>query len=207
MAVPSPLPASPHPAVSPPDTAPPSSAPDPKAQQLHPRKLLEAVQEAHASFNPGRLTLDSHADECVAALRLPSAQDETFLRQVLYGLVRYRRLLNAFVNSFYHNKSGEVLRGDVCIYKIYAYLAIFRLEEITFPEFRRLVAATDPHKMAVFLTYLFDEGNLKEFCRHDWLKIYDKPFVDGTINNLLKWLPQVTKLVEELSSIVYAPKK
>lgn len=32
--------------------------------------------------------------------------------------------------------SGEVLRGDVHLYKVLAYIALFRLEELTFPQFR-----------------------------------------------------------------------
>lgn len=32
--------------------------------------------------------------------------------------------------------SGELLRADVHLYKILGYIALFRLEELTFPQFR-----------------------------------------------------------------------
>ena len=68
-----------------------------------PRKLLELCEAAYTSFNPGQLTLDSHADECVKAFKISATDAEGFVRQVLYGVVRYKKLLGAFVKSFYHH--------------------------------------------------------------------------------------------------------
>ena len=45
------------------------------------------------SFNADQLSLDAHADNFVQAHRIESTDDETFLRQVLYGTMRYSKLL------------------------------------------------------------------------------------------------------------------
>ncbi len=39
---------------------------------------------------------------------------------------------------------------------------------------RRLVASQDAQKLAVLLRYLTDEAKLREVCREEWLKLYDK---------------------------------
>ncbi|GMH36406.1 hypothetical protein BSKO_04274 [Bryopsis sp. KO-2023] len=172
-----------------------------------PKALLELCEKVYTTFSPARLTLDSHAEECVVQLKITNPDEAGFVKQVLYGVVRYQSLLKAFTTSFYYKNSGEVLRGDVHLYKIFAYITIFRLEELSFPQFRRLVNASDPQKMIVFLRYLFDEENLKEVMRDDWLKIYDKQFVDSLINGLLQWNQDIATLMEQLSDKVYITKK
>ena len=134
----------------------------PAMQSLGPARLMQLTEDCVTSFNADQLSLDAHADNFVQANRIESADDETFLRQVLYGTMRYSKLLAAFCAAFYYKNrchkhsslsctlgidphcilvhvppcSGTVLRGDVHLYTIYAYLAALRLKELTWHQFR-----------------------------------------------------------------------
>jgi hypothetical protein len=69
---------------------------------------------------------------------------------------------------------------------------------------RRLVGCQDAQKMIVFLRYLFNEANLRSYCRDEWIKLYDKEFVDGVIEGALGWMAGgLEALMVELERKVY----
>jgi len=168
------------------------------------KKLVEVALETYTSFNPERVTVDSHGEDSVERHRISNEDDATVVLQILYGVTRYERFLEYLLNAFYYHNSGTAIRGDRPMYAIYAYLGLFRLEELTFPQFKRLVAAQDAQKMIVFLRYLFSEENLKTYCRDEWIKLYDKNFVDDLIANALEWVESdLEGLMVELERKVY----
>ncbi len=67
-----------------------------------PQALLDSVERVYKSFNPGQVTLDTHVDKSILDMAIASAVDETFIRQVVYGIIRYRQFLGSIMDSFYH---------------------------------------------------------------------------------------------------------
>lgn len=70
-----------------------------------------------------------------------------------------------FLNHYYNDMAGSVLRGDYTLYMILGYLLLFRLDELGFDEFRQLTSSEDPIKMAHLLTYLTNRERVQvSFC-------------------------------------------
>ncbi len=72
------------------------------AKSLGPKRLLDVVENMYKTFNPAQVTLDTHVENCLATLQLALHHDEVFVRQVVYGIVRYRNFLGCIMDSFYH---------------------------------------------------------------------------------------------------------
>eukprot|EP00775_Hariotina_reticulata_P001557 gene1557-1897_t len=168
--------------------------------------LCETAYASYCNHAAAQVTLDTHLHNCLTNSSL-SEEDARFVAQVVYGVLRYRKFINGFLDSFYHFNSGTALRSDAVKYRIIVYLAAFRLQELTFKMFRLLLEAQEPQKMLVLLRYLFDEQRLRHVCREDWLREYDKEFVDGTIAGLLAWKADSDALLRELSDKVHFTKK
>ncbi|KAA6422175.1 MAG: hypothetical protein FRX49_07926 [Trebouxia sp. A1-2] len=171
--------------------------------QLSVKELIDTCQECCTSFNPAQLSLDAHADAFLSARSVTAEADCAFIRQVLYGTARFHALLKSFVDSFYRKHSGSVLRGDAQLYKIFAYLAITRLTELGIEQYRRIVSVADPQKMMVLLEFIIDTDGLVERCRDEWLRIYDKEYVDELLATLVSFRPELEDLLQQLQDQVH----
>ena len=62
-----------------------------------------------------------------------------FIRQVFYGCLRYKDFLKNFTEVFFQLRKGSTSRKDELLYSIFAYLTIFRLNELSFDDYKLLV--------------------------------------------------------------------
>ena len=87
-------------------------------------------------------------------------------------------------------------RNDITLYKIFAYLSFFRLEEIAIEDYKKLVMSQEPSKMHVLLQFIFDAEKLRELVREPWMDIYDYQYLDDKIiGGIEKNLPNVSGIL------------
>lgn len=65
-------------------------------------ELMQLCIQCCASFKPAQFSLDAHADTFLTEHKIQADSDRAFVRQVLYGTVRYEALLTCFLKAFYH---------------------------------------------------------------------------------------------------------
>jgi hypothetical protein len=65
--------------------------------------LLEQCIRVYSSHSPASRTLDTHLEQELQRCSC-SQSDAEFIRQAVYGLYRYQRFLDCFLNAFYHHR-------------------------------------------------------------------------------------------------------
>eukprot|EP00899_Mesostigma_viride_P018959 jgi/Mesvir1/27064/Mv20756-RA.1 len=179
-----------------------------KMRELKPQELIKCCEEIFATFNPGKVTPDSYADECLEKWRLdPENDDAVFIKQVFYGCLRYNKLIKTLLASFFHVNASSASRSDANLFTVFCYLILLRLEELTFEQFRRLVLSQDPLKMATLIQFVFSEQKLNEYCKDQWLQLYDVQYVEDLLKTTVDWAPQVEELLQILEETAFAKKK
>ena len=87
------------------------------AKPLDIEGLLDACLQCCTSFKPAQFSLDAHADTFLKERKISADTDRAFVRQVLYGTVRYQALLTCFVKAFYH-KNRCTGGHQLCLYTL-----------------------------------------------------------------------------------------
>lgn len=83
-----------------------------------------------------------------------------------------------FSATFYHINSGKVLRIDRTFYNILAYLTFFRIEELSYSIYEKILSELDPNKIVIFLKYLFNPEVVYEWLYDEFIKLYDREYID-----------------------------
>eukprot|EP00466_Bigelowiella_natans_P012199 jgi/Bigna1/85985/estExt_fgenesh1_pg.C_70186 len=175
-----------------------------KAMQLR-QELLKQCRELLESYKPSTTTPSTHVEEFVHERKIREENTVLFLREVMYGTQRYAKLLKVIVDGLYTRYPSQVNRLDRSLYIIMTYLTLFRISELTFSEYKKLVKSQEPHKMNVFLGFLFHPEFMKTWLRDQMLTIYDYTYVDGRLigtaankQGMHKFLPQIQGVLGEL---------
>ena len=160
------------------------------------RDLLDHGIMMLENFSTGEQAIDSFLDDYMQHLthfRPLADNDETFLREVFAGVVRYRGVLDIVVDSFYQSDGKTALKSDYNLYLILTYLCLFRLDELTIVHFRKFASAVaSPAKIFKFFTFFLAEKNLQTYIRDEWTRQYDSSFVQTELMSpLLNWMPEL----------------
>lgn len=118
-----------------------------------------------------------------------------FIKQVFYGCIRYEEFLKIFIRVFYQ-LHPSLNRNDMAMYSTFAYLALFRLDELQIADFKKLVQGQDANKMNTFLGFIFNAESLRQHLREPWMSCYDFEYIDTKIiGGVEKNLPAVTEIL------------
>ncbi|XP_073396116.1 cilia- and flagella-associated protein 99 isoform X2 [Physcomitrium patens] len=123
----------------------------------------------------------------------------------LFSSSRYQRLINAFLKHFCAVRATSLSAEDALLYKALTYLAVFRLDELKWSEFRRLCSSQVPVKVLPFIQALFLEELIISYSKEDWLKLYDGVFVNDLLRGLRLFHQEAQAYAETLAEAVYEP--
>lgn len=97
--------------------------------------------------------------------------------------------------------SSTTNRNDSTLYHIFSYLILFRLDELPYNEFKKMVNEQDPVKMNVLLQFLFDLEKIQQHVVPLWNDIYDPDYIQQTIiGGIEQHFPMMKDLLSSLSS-------
>ena len=201
--------------------------PEAPSRPLPPGSLLASATAALASFEPDKMSLDAHADAFFAAAeegafglelkrfdasrsdrlrgrhswgaKTRDPEDQTFVRQVLYGATRYSNMLDAFVAALYDKHAARLSRREKLEARVCAYLALLRLDELGMGALGAILKAHPSGvRFAVpFLEFAFDTAALEEAgVVRKWLERYDDAFVANAIGFLERHAAEARVLAE-----------
>ncbi|KXS09268.1 hypothetical protein M427DRAFT_491243 [Gonapodya prolifera JEL478] len=161
--------------------------------QLYGKPALLTEDELLGNYLEGQPQID---EEC----------DRIFLEEVLKGCARYSRVIQPALETAYRASNRLLLKSDLPLYAVLSYLCLMRLDEITWPEMKRLfwaAAGPDPRNMACFVRVLFDNESLQQggvlYTR--WAKLLDTAWVeDNVIAGLRRHLDSGIGLADEMKT-------
>eukprot|EP01018_Ginkgo_biloba_P022863 Gb_16022 [translate_table: standard] len=165
-------------------------------------KLLEKYRvEAGPDVTP-----EDHANSMLPILHVEYSSDKVFLTQVLYGCCRYDNLLKVLTMKLVAVKSPFVQLQDEALYTVFGYLALLRLEELTFQNFRQFVLSQSAQKLLPFVEFTFRPENLINHCHEEWIQNYDIKYVKNLIQQVKQWSSEAQELRNRLEEKVYLKK-
>jgi len=162
------------------------------------RKCIELLD----TFDPKRTTVDAYVSdaECMQDKKIGEVEHK-FIHQVFYGCSRYKKFLKLFVVSFLHRSPSVAIRAEQTLYMILAYMLFFRLEELGVPEFGNFMFSgigTIP-ALHCMIQYAMSEEELNKWVKEEWIKAYDKRYIEEEIiGRLQARMSDVRPLLEDL---------
>uniref|UniRef100_A0A670YUA4 Cilia and flagella associated protein 99 n=1 Tax=Pseudonaja textilis TaxID=8673 RepID=A0A670YUA4_PSETE len=116
---------------------------------------------------------------------------------ILCGCLEYKTVLDVIVDAFYIRDGKHCLLSELI-----CYLATFRLEELGFQRFSKIIKSMDAVKICKFLRFFFNMVNLQTWIKDEWSQIYDSVYVnENWIEPLEKWQPKIQELISQLDNI------
>ena len=165
-------------------------------------KLWILTVECISTFNQLIHSVDSHAVDYINSLTPKLDDDETdFLKQVFYGVTRYRTTLETVVNK-YASVMKRMTDNQVSLLMM-TYLALFRIEELGLTKYKSLINGSGSHtRTAEFLTFIYTPGNAEQYFVPQWKTQFDDAYVqDVLVKSISTRMDDFLSLAESLQQM------
>jgi len=160
--------------------------------------LIDKCVEIRKTWNPVVESLDSHAENFLK--KYTDDNEKVFIKQVFFGTYRYEEFIKAFNTALFKRSPAETNRNDAPVNAVFIYLVCFRLNELPFEEFKKIVLSQNPVKMHVLFQFLCNVELLHQHVRDEWCKLYDATYIDDVIiGGIEKRLPTMADLLGTIS--------
>lgn len=160
-------------------------------------ELIDMCVKIVQSYSPSLETEDTYADQFLE--KIVNLYEKTFIKQIFTGYNRYRNFLKSFNECLFKVHGSSTSRNDAILYGILAYITLFRLDELSHDDYKRIVTSQDSVKINVFLQFIFNPEQLIKHCRPLWVKEFDYSYVDDTIIKGIE--KNITKVSDILAKI------
>eukprot|EP01137_Pigoraptor_chileana_P022028 Opistho-2@86463 len=175
------------------------------SQPLSHRQILAVCCTLLDGFNVNATTSEEYVDDFFARKGCPVSDpsDRALVDQIFGGCARHSKILNAAVAGFYSSTGETCLRSERSLYVTLLYLAIFRLDDLGFPHFKKFVKSQDPYRMHRLLAYIFDAKRLERELRDEWSRLYDASYVQANlVQPIMRAIPAATDLISKLEEVL-----
>ncbi|XP_070799612.1 cilia- and flagella-associated protein 99 [Pituophis catenifer annectens] len=169
-----------------------------------PLRHIEIIIQQLNKFHPENENVGHFLDESAKVLQPFKVTDEipVPVMDILCGCLEYKTVLDVVVDAFYIRDGKHCLFSERNMYIVICYLATFRLEELGFQQFSKIIKSMDAAKICKFLRFFFNMVNLQTWIKDEWSQIYDSVYVnENWIEPLEKWQPKIQELINQLDNI------
>lgn len=119
------------------------------------------------------------------------------MKQVFYGCERYRQFLKTSNNAIFTQFSGSTNRkNDATLFAVFIYLICFRMDELPFNQFKKIVLSQDPVKMNVLFTFIFNFEELQVKVFEQWQESLELDYLEN------KLLPKLAERKEKCEQLI-----
>jgi len=156
--------------------------------------ILKKALDLINTYNPVVMTLDSHAEAYL--VKEEDKSEKVFLKQILYGVNRYAEFFKILTNGLFKANTSSTNRNDAMLYQVFAYLLIFRYDDLPRDELCSFILSQDANKMNVFLSFFFDIGRLRINVFEEWCTVFDEEYIQEFV------LDGIARKYDDLESLL-----
>ncbi|KAI8909101.1 hypothetical protein EDD86DRAFT_206957, partial [Gorgonomyces haynaldii] len=130
---------------------------------------------------------------------IKNPNERLFITETFFGCYRQRRMIEETLSIFFKETDQRYLQKDYHLYSIITYLALWRLDELGFDQFKRFISCFRSLMMVRFISFLFNPQTVQAKLKPKWLTLFDQEYVQTNfVDPITHHLHVVEPFLEEL---------